>query len=124
MGTVELTLPEGGRSPEGLRVKFRVMVASTRDVPAWGATCITWEIPGVGRGERGGSRAPHCVGVPPAWVLTRRGGSHDRRRPNPNALVKCKYHWYEYMLYVLRACVARTLADRRCGSSRFPPVSS
>ena len=36
MGTVELTLPEGGRSPEGLRVRFRVTVASTRDVPAGG----------------------------------------------------------------------------------------
>ena len=36
MGTVELTLPEGGRSPEGLRVRFRVAVASTRDVPAGG----------------------------------------------------------------------------------------
>ena len=36
MGTVELTLPEGGRSPEGLRVGFRFTVASTRDVPARG----------------------------------------------------------------------------------------
>jgi hypothetical protein len=36
MGTVELTLPEGGRSPEGLRVRFRFTVASTRDVPARG----------------------------------------------------------------------------------------
>ena len=34
MGTVELTLPGGGRSPEGLRVGFRFTVASTRDVPA------------------------------------------------------------------------------------------
>ena len=32
---------------------------------------------------RGGSRAPRCVGVPPAWVLTRRGGNHDRGRPIP-----------------------------------------
>ena len=124
MGTVELTLPEGGRSPEGLRVRAVLRSPPHGMYLRGGATCITWEIPGVGKGERGGSRAPHCVGVPPAWVLTRRGGSHDRRRPNPNALVKCKYHWYEYMLYVLRACVARTLADRRCGSSRFPPVSS